>query len=195
MGRGAWRVRALLAVLAGGLVVHELRYRSVGVEADQAAHGYMPWLQLVGGVLVLAGVVEFAVRLARLVDRGPDVRGEPPRARVLWPVLSVILLVVVGGQEAAEIRWLGAHDHELLGALLAHGGWLIVPLSVLVGGLCALVLRGVAVLARAIAHDAAVPAQRGARHDRRGIRVASRWPCARAPFGWTRPAAPGRQLI
>lgn len=152
VGRGAWRVRALLAVLAGGLLVHELRYRLAGVEVDQAAHGYMPWLQLVVGVLVVAGVVEFAVRLARLVGRGPDVRGGPPPARVLWPVLSVILLVLVAGQEAVELRWLGAHDdHELLGGLLAHGGWLIVPLSVLVGGLCALVLRGAAVLARAVA--------------------------------------------
>lgn len=151
VGRGAWRVRALLAVLVGGLLVHELRYRLAGVEADQAAHGYMPWLQLVIGVLVLAGVVEFAVRLARLVGRGPDMRDGPPPARVLWPVLSVILLVLVGGQEAVELRWLAAHDHELLGGLLAHGGWLIVPLSVLVGGLCALVLRGAAVLAGAIA--------------------------------------------
>jgi hypothetical protein len=144
-------VRALLAISAGGLVVHELRYRLAGVEADHAAHAYMPWLQLVVGVLVLAGVVEFVVRLARLVGRGPDVSGEPPPTRVLWPVLSVVVLALVGGQEAAELLWLGAHDdHGLVGGLLSHGGWLLVALSVLVGGLCALVLRGAAVLVRAV---------------------------------------------
>ena len=53
VGTGAWRLRALLAVLTGGLVVHALRYGLAGVDADHAAHAYLPWLQIVVATLVL----------------------------------------------------------------------------------------------------------------------------------------------
>lgn len=153
MGRCAWRMRALLAVLTGGLVVHELRYRLPGVNADQAAHGYLPWLQIAVATLVVAAAVEFVVRLRRIIGSRVESAGEPPPARVLWPVVTAALVFLVGGQEAVELRWLGAHGHhgeDLLGALVSHGGWLILPLSVVVGGVCALLLRGAAALARAL---------------------------------------------
>ena len=153
VGTGAWRLRALLAVLTGGLVVHALRYGLAGVDADHAAHAYLPWLQIVVATLVLAAVVEFAVCLRRIVGSDAERASEPPRARVLWPALSAALVLLVGGQEAAELRWLAATNHDaggLLTALLADGGWLILPLSVVVGGACALLLRGAAALARAL---------------------------------------------
>lgn len=150
---GPWRLRALLAVLAGALVVHELRYRLVGVEADAAAHAYLPGLQIAIATLFLGACVEFAVRLVRLTRGRPECGGEPPPARLLWPLFTTALVVLVAGQEAAELRWLGGHEHpgrDLATALISDGGWLVLPLSLLVGGFCALLLRGAAALARAL---------------------------------------------
>jgi len=153
MGRGAWRLRALLVVMAGALLVHELRYRIAGVEAGHAEHAYLPWLQIAVVALVLAATVEFAIRLRRLVRGKRAEPGQPPRARVLWPALTIALALLVGAQEAAELRWLSEHHHHgdgLVSALLSDGGWLVLPLSLVVGGVSALLLRGAVALARAL---------------------------------------------
>jgi hypothetical protein len=151
--------------MAGGVVVHELRYRLAGIEAHDAAHAYVPWLQIVVATVVLGAVVEFGVRLRRLVGWREQTVGEPPPARVLWPVLTVALLVLVGGQEAAELRWLGDEHHgpQLFHELISDGGWLVAPLSLLLGGICALLLRGAAALARIFARKAPPHRSRGVR--------------------------------
>ena len=145
--------------------MHELRYRLAGVEAHDAAHAYVPWLQIVVATVALSAVVEFGVRLRRLVGWRERTVGEPPPARVLWPVLTAALLILVGGQEVAELRWLGDEHHgpQLFHELISDGGWLLAPLSLLAGGICALLLRGAAALARILAWKAPRRRPRGVR--------------------------------
>lgn len=175
MGRGAWRLRALLAVMAGGLVVHELRYRLAGVDPHDAAHAYLPWLQIVLAAAVIGAVVEFGILLRRLVGRRRRTVDDPPYARVLWPALTLALVVLVGGQELAELQWLGGHEEHgrsLVAELVSDGGWLVAPLSLLAGGICALLLRGAAALARIFASKAPPRPSRGVRSR---IAVRSGW--------------------
>jgi hypothetical protein len=96
----SWRLRAGALVLAGALVVHELRYALAGLPADEHAHSYMSWLgPFVCGVLVLA-VAEFALRIGGR-ERVRDVRPIPGVGR-RWLGLAALLLAIFALQEVAE---------------------------------------------------------------------------------------------
>jgi hypothetical protein len=113
------RFAALLGF--GALLVHQGRYLLAGSPPDGSVHGYLgPSGSLLAGVMVLA--------LARLALG----RAAPaPRVRLLWPGTALALTAVYCLQETAE----GVSP-------LAHGGWLALPLAVLVGLAIALLMRG-----------------------------------------------------
>jgi hypothetical protein len=150
MGSAAWRVRAGALVLAGALVVHELRYALVARDADAHAHAYLAWLgPFLCGVLVLT-VAEFALRLAR---RRVDGELPPaPRFRHRWAAFAGLLMAVFALQETIEMLW--AHGALDVGAaVIAHEGWLALPLAIAVGAAAAVLLRGARALAARLAAD------------------------------------------
>src|SRR3954454_19452594 len=101
---------------AGALAVHQLRYLLAGSSPDGSVHGYLgPAGSLLAGVLLLT--------LARML-LGRAARA--PRLRVWWRCGAVVLLAVYCVQETAE----GVSP-------LAHGGWLALPLALVVGFLVA----------------------------------------------------------
>lgn len=120
------RFASLLGV--GAVLVHQLRYVLAGSPPDASVHGYLgPAGSLLAGVMVLA--------LARAVLG----RAAPAaRTRVLWPGTALALIVVYCLQETAE----GLSP-------VAHGGWLALPLAVLVALGIALLVRGAGRAARA----------------------------------------------
>lgn len=140
-----WRVRATVLLLAGAVAVHRAVYALAGVRPDEHAHAYLDWLTPALVALLFAGVAEVAVRALR-VHRRPA--APPPRARVLWPMLSAALVAIFVAQEAGEALLTRGHGHghELAVAelLLSHGAWAAAPVALAIGALLALALRGAA---------------------------------------------------
>jgi hypothetical protein len=166
-------MRAGILVLLGGLAVHELRYALTGRHQDQHAHAYMGWLVPVVGALAVLAAVEFAARLAGRARSGPHPLSA---AGVRWLALSSLLVAIFAVQETGEM--LLAHGHVAIAdSLVAHGGWMALPLSFAVGAVIALLLRGArALLARAWGRRpkvrAAAPAPLRRRPDRGRPRIA-----------------------
>ena len=142
MGALAWRARAGVLLLAGSVAVHQLVYGLAGVQPDEHVHAYLSWLTpALFGLLVL-GLAELALRVARAHgDPAP-----PPRGRALWPVLSALLLAIFAAQESTETLLApdGGHVHALNELVLGHGLWTAAPIALLVGAVLALALRGAA---------------------------------------------------
>ena len=137
-----WRIRAAAFTLAGALVVHQARYALAPPQnhhAAEAAHGYFAWLMPLTVMFLFLTAVELASRLHRSTAKGPRLPGKT----VLWIVATASLSGVVLAQEAAEIYF--SHGHmPSTSTLLGQGGWLIFPLSAVVGLALALALKGVA---------------------------------------------------
>jgi hypothetical protein len=112
------RFAALLGT--GALAVHQLRYLLAGHSPGGPEHAYLgPAGSLFAGLLVLA--------LARaLVGRAATA----PRLRVTWPATACGLIGIYCVQELAE----GVSP-------LGHGGWLALPLALLVAFGIALLTR------------------------------------------------------
>ena len=142
MGALAWRARAGVLLLVAAVVVHQLVYGLSGVRADEHAHQYLGWLRPALAVLLGMLVAELAVRVLRVDRRAVK---PPPRGRVLWPVLTVLLVAIFAAQEAAEtLLTAGEHHHALRELVFEHGLWIVLPISALLGGAIALLLRGAA---------------------------------------------------
>jgi hypothetical protein len=126
----------------GSLAVHQLRFvLAYGDGSDRAlssqGHAY---LAVVGPLVVAAAVLAFARFLDRLA-RGA--RTSAPRFGRLWAVMSASLVAMYSVQESLEGLLSDEHPGGLAG-VLGHGGWLALPLSIAVGLLLALALRGLA---------------------------------------------------
>jgi hypothetical protein len=136
--------------------VHGLRYALDPSRRADAGHGYLTAAPPLLAALLALGVAQLLFGAAGRRSWALDAR----RARwpVRWAVCSVALVALYSLQENAEsISTYG----QLAGpvALLAHGGWTVLPLVAAAGGLVAAVLRGTdAVLASAL--DAAPAAVR-----------------------------------
>ena len=138
-----WRLRAAVLTLIGVLAVHRARFLFAAPEHEHelaGAHVYLTWLTPVAGVLLFLAVVELAAQLGRLDDAAVP---RLPRARVLWPAVTVTLLGVFGVQESVETYFSHGHWPEVAD-LLAGGGWTAVPAALIAGGAIALLLRGAA---------------------------------------------------
>ncbi len=106
-----------------------------------------------------------------------------------------MLAAIYSGQELLEGMLTAGHPPGVEG-VLGHGGWLMVPLSVAVGGLLALLLRGAqAVLALVRGVRAARPARGAGRTGRAPSRPARAAPSARARGRRRRARAAARALL
>ena len=142
MSSSAWRARAGVLLLAGAVALHQLVYGLARVQPDEHAHAYLDWLRPVLFALLVGGVAEVVVRALRVHRRE---RTPPPRGRVLWPVMSALLLAVFVAQEATEAAFAGdGHAHALRELIVGHGLWIALPLALIVGAVLALALRGAA---------------------------------------------------
>jgi hypothetical protein len=138
------RLAAILAV--GAFALHQLRYLiAPGVSSGElAAHDYMTDLLAPIAVMVLAGV------LATLI-RGTE-GASPTRTPIgrRMTVFAVALFAIYVGQESLEAIVTSDHAGSLV-ATLTGGGWLALPLAVVIGALSALLARALEDVERAIA--------------------------------------------
>jgi hypothetical protein len=144
---GIWRLRAAVLSLLGVVVVHHGRYLLAPREHDHElaeVHGYLTWLMPAAGALLFLAVVQLVVSMRRSSDgAAPDL----PPGRVLWAAGTATLLCLLAVQESAE--WVLVHGSLPTPAkLVEHGGWAVLVLTVVVGGLLALLLKGAAGVVR-----------------------------------------------
>ncbi|MDO8184252.1 hypothetical protein Q7L71_01600, partial [Conexibacter sp. CPCC 205706] len=143
------RYRGMALLPLAALAVHQLRYAlAFGADASQRlaeqGHAYLGSVEAVAVMLCAVTLGSFLTRLASAWTSGAAASG-PAAARhgllKLWAVAALVLAAVYSGQELLEGMLTAGHPPGLEG-VLGNGGWLMVPLSVAVGGLLALLLRG-----------------------------------------------------
>jgi hypothetical protein len=176
--RTAHRVRLAAILAVGAFAVHQLRFLiafggASSAELAQQGHRYMSELMAPIAVLVLAGVLATLLR----GTEGASPTRSPLARRVA--VFTAALLSIYVGQESLEGLLAAGHPGGPA-ALLAHGGWLALPLALAIGGLCALLVRALERVERAIAVVHAMrparsrpPASRGRPLPARGPRLPS----------------------
>ena len=143
----AFRCSALIAL--GAFVVHQLRYLGGG---GGSAHGYLEALLPVLVVLAASAVVGTLVA-ARASGRTTG------GAAAGWSWCSAALLVIFGVQETVEGVLSAGHPSGAAGAL-GHGGWIAVPLAIVIGRVVSLLLRGLASVERRLADARPAAARR-----------------------------------
>ena len=167
------RLAAILALGAFGL--HQLRYLlafgSGSAEFAEHGHRYMTDLLPAIAVLVLAGAVATLIR----GTEGASPSGVPLARRIA--IFTGALLAIYVAQESLEAVLTAGHP-VVSATLLAHGGWLALPLALCIGTLSAVLARALEGVERAIAlvHVVRVrsrpPAVRGRALPARALRLA-----------------------
>lgn len=127
------RMAALMA--AGTFGVHQLRFALSDDHAREAyGHAYLSAVAPVLAALLLLAVAAAVGRKARgVVERAP-------RTRRVWAGASGGLIAAYCTQESVE----GLLTHGHATGMFAHGGWVALPLAVVVGLGIALITRGAA---------------------------------------------------
>lgn len=143
------RMRVAVSLSAGSLAVHQLRYlagheHGSGRSLGDHGHGYLSVFTPLLGLLLAFAAAHF---IWAVCARRPDALAGSPRITVR--ALAPALLAIHVGQEAME-GWL-AFGHPLSAtSVLDHGGWIAVPLCLLVGALLAWLSGGARRLAEAV---------------------------------------------
>jgi hypothetical protein len=124
----------------GALALHQLRYAlafgaGAGAELHHEGHAY---LAEAAPILVAVGVA--TVIAASLAGALGACRGAPSSWSRRTLLYALSLLAVFSAQELTEGALSAGHPDGIHG-LVGHGGWLAVPLALLLGGLAALVAR------------------------------------------------------
>ena len=123
------------------LAVHQLRfYLAYGsrAAAHLAASGHA-YLSEAEPFALLCLALAIGALLGRVAAARPPADSEPPLLRV-WLLCAVTLLALYCGQELIEGVF--AHGHAAgLAGIFGHGGWIAVPVAVVIGGALALTLR------------------------------------------------------
>ncbi len=175
------KLRTVSLLAAGSVLVHELRYvagygSNAGEALAEQGHSYMPWIEALATVLIVATLARFTAMLVQS-SRGAAPARRPPRFRALWLASSGALAAVYTAQEGFEGAFAPGHPAGLVG-VFGHGGWTALLFSVLVGALIAAVTR--------VAYEA-VKLVAG--------RTVQRRPTASARRSWpVLPIIPGRRL-
>jgi len=165
------RLASILAVGAFGL--HQLRYAVAGGSspAELAGHGYMTSLLAPIAVLVLAGT------LATLIRGTEGASAEPSPLGRRIGLFAAALLAIYLGQESVEALMTVGHPAGT--AMLANGGWIVLPLALAIGSLAALLARAleafeqIVALVHASRSRSRAPSVRGRALPARGPRLAS----------------------
>lgn len=185
------RSAALIALAA--LAVHQLRYllaygSDAHTELLRQGHAYL--FQSVP-VLIGFGLSAIAAGLVSAVLRGPAGTAiASHRLRALLYATSIAAVFAV--QETAEGLLFAGHASGIAAAVFGAGGWLVLPLAILFGALCAALDGGFAKLESLVARvESPLPRPRAPRrHDPTSSRTAV--PLASLPlaFGLARRPPP-----
>lgn len=139
-------LRCAVFMAGAALAIHEIRsHAGLGGHAHQEiaqyAHGYLGTITLLAGVLAALAAAHFLARLVvpRRAAHGTDYVA--PGALRLWRVAALALLCISLGQELAE-SFVATGDPATLSSVLDHGGWITVPVAIVLGGAVALAVRG-----------------------------------------------------
>ncbi len=169
-------VRLAGIVASGAFALHQLRYLLAfgSNSANLAEHGhrYMTALLPAIAVLILAGAVATLIR----GTEGASSARAPLTRRI--GMLAGALLAIYVAQESLEAALSVGHP-VLPAAVLEHGGWLALPLSLAIGTLSALLARALEGVERALALVHAIrlrrrpPAVSGRARPVHGLRLAS----------------------
>lgn len=144
-----------IALLVGAaFAVHQLRFvlaygDDAGRVLDEPGHRYLPFAAAAAAVLLLLAALRFARAVAR-----PSPDPQPSRAAMskLWIEHSSALVAIYIGQEGLEGAFTPGHP------VWEHGGWIVLPLAILFGGLIAALLVGAdRILVEASRRAAAAP--------------------------------------
>jgi hypothetical protein len=189
--RTAHRVRIAAILALGAFALHQLRFLlafggSSSAELAQQGHRYMP--DLLPPIAVLA----LAAALATVV-RGTEA-ASPARTSLSRGVrfFTGALLAIFAGQEMLESLVAAGHPSGP-GAVLGHGGLVVVPLALAIGALSALLVRALEGVERAIAVVHARRARSPRAPSVRGRALPARRPrlsCASLAFGFARRPPP-----
>lgn len=118
------------------VALHELRYVA-GAGDHGGGHRPLGWLSLVAPLVTIGLTAAFAVALAVTVHRRRV--GRSARLRNAWLIASGGLLTTFAAQELLQGALHPEHPIGLHG-LVGHGGWVVVPLALLLGGIVAIVV-------------------------------------------------------
>ena len=132
-----WTLRMATLMAVGTLLVHQLRFALSGSAEPVSGHAYLVPLTPILAGLLLIGCASALARFAR------GIADPAPRLRRLWAGVSASLLGVYCAQEAIEGALTSGHPGGF-----AHGGWIALPLAIVIGLAIALLMRGVAGIAR-----------------------------------------------
>ena len=176
--RTAHRIRLAAILAVGAFALHQLRFLiavggSASAELSREGHGYMSELLAPIAVLVLAAALATLLR----GTEGASPTRAPLARRV--PLFATAFLSIYVAQESLE-GILAAGHPDGPAALLAHGGWIALPLALAIGALSALLARALEKVERAIAvvhatwsHRSRAPASRGRPLPAHGPRLPS----------------------
>jgi hypothetical protein len=175
--RTAHRVRLAAILALGAFALHQLRYLiafggSSSAELAHQGHRYMSELLAPMAVLI------FAAALATLIrgTEGESAARAPLARRIA--VFAGALLAIYLGQESLE--GLIVAGHPAGAAVLAHAGWIAIPLALAIGVLSALlahilerVEHVIAVVHAERRQRSRAPSSRGRALPARGLRLPS----------------------
>ena len=166
---------------AGTFGVHQLRFALSEEDHARAVHGN-GYLSAVAPVLAAVLLLAFAVGLRRVASGEVE---RAPRFRRMWAGASAGLIAAYCAQESIE----GLLTHGRATGMFTHGGWVALPLALLMALGIALISRGSAEASRLVAarapwtaapeaapFEASLPAWAP-----RGTRAAARHLAARGP--------------
>lgn len=152
------RCGALLS--AGAFGVHQLRYRiahgsDAGAALDVSGHGYLTFLEPLIGLALAFAVGQVLVLLA-----GGRVPRRSFSRRSVALAFAGALLAIYTGQELLEGALASGHASGVDGVFGA-GGWVALPLALVIGSLLACTVRVVAAAAERVVLQGIVPRPRG----------------------------------
>jgi hypothetical protein len=134
------RLRGALLTPLAVLTVHRLRYdlafgTGAGRELTREGHGYLSAVApfaLLGVAIAVGTFLGALARARRSTSSGAGGSRVPPLAS-LWPLCAATLLAIFCAQELIEGALSPGHPAGIA-AILSHGGWTAVALSLLAGG-------------------------------------------------------------
>jgi hypothetical protein len=169
--RGTSRIARTASVLSlGAFAVHQLRYllaygHQTGEALAHQGHGY---LSEGGGVAATLALVTLLATLLAGVLAPSRRPGEPAAVvfRRTAGLFALALLAIFCAQELTEGALAAGHPAGLA-AVLAHGGWLSLPLALAIGAVCALAALALQGVERTLARAVSRP-----RRSRRAVPLA-----------------------
>jgi hypothetical protein len=191
MTRISLRARALALLPLSALGVHQLRYElafggDAGHELAAQGHAYLTSLTPVFVLTAALAAAELLTRFARAWHGGDGSGRRTPLPAVALAVAMSLVLIYVG-QELLEGLFATGHPSGLMG-VFGNGGWLSVPVALVLGIAIALLLRGAEAAIARIARACSAPRDRCASAPRPPSPLTVFLP-PRSPFA---SAAPGR---